>query len=296
MHIEPTSRCTLACPACPRTWFSNKFNRAFPKQDLDLDQLERFLDCESGHQKKSFMLNGNHGDPIYYPDLFSMIDRFRLSKSFKISTNGSYQKPKFWHGLSRRLTEQDTVFFSIDGLEHNNHLYRRNSDWKSIMQGLDIMSMSPARIIWKTLIFAYNADEIDQMQEFAERRGVGFIAESTSRFGDETLVPEVHLIKVDRLYENNRETVVIEPQCSTQEYISADGYYWPCCLMTSMFTLHKTELWKQREKWSIQNQNLDQARLQLEQWKQQILDSPGSAHDVCKMNCKPGQQFDWATM
>jgi MoaA/NifB/PqqE/SkfB family radical SAM enzyme len=242
------------------------------------------------------MLNGNHGDPIYYPDLFSMIDRFRSSKSFKISTNGSYQRPEFWYELAQRLTNQDTVFFSIDGLEHNNHLYRRNSDWKSIMQGLDIMSKSSARIIWKTLIFAYNANEIDQMQEFAEQCGVEFIAERTSRFGDETLVPEVHLIKVDRLYANNLETTIIDPQCSTQEYISADGYYWPCCLITSMFTLHKTELWKQREKWSIQNQNLDQARLQLEAWKQQILDSPKSAHDVCKMNCKPGQQFDWATM
>jgi MoaA/NifB/PqqE/SkfB family radical SAM enzyme len=296
MHIEPTSRCTLFCPACPRTWFADKFNRAFPKQDLDLDHLERFLDCESGHQIQSFMLSGNHGDPIYYPDLLAMIERFRNTKSFKISTNGSYQSPKFWQKLSSQLTDQDTIFFSIDGLEHNNHLYRRNSDWKSIMQGLEIMSQGPARVIWKTLIFAYNANEIDQIQSVAESYGVEFIAYSTDRFGDDKLVPESHLIDSSRLYKNIQQTVIIEPQCSTQEYISADGYYWPCCLITSMFTLHKTELWKQRKNWAIQNQTLDQTRLHLNNWKQSILDSPATAHDVCKMSCKPGQKFDWPTM
>jgi MoaA/NifB/PqqE/SkfB family radical SAM enzyme len=296
MHIEPTSRCTLSCPACPRTWFSDRLNRAFPKQDLDLDHLEHFLDCESGHQIKSFMLNGNHGDPIYYPDLLPLIARFRNTKSFKISTNGSHQSSKFWHELSNQLTNKDTIFFSIDGLEHNNHLYRKNSDWKSIIQGLKIMSQSSARVVWKTLIFAYNQNELDQIQDVAHSYGVEFIAESTSRFGDDALVPNAHLVDTSRLYKNIQQLVKIEPQCSTQEYISADGYYWPCCLITSMFTLHKTELWKQRKNWAIQNQTLDQTRLHLNHWKQSILDSPATAHGVCKMSCKPGQKFHWSTL
>jgi MoaA/NifB/PqqE/SkfB family radical SAM enzyme len=285
----------LACPACPRTWFSEQFNRPFPKQDLDLDHLERFLDCDSGKKVTSFMLNGNHGDPIYYPDLLNMIDRFR-SKSFKISTNGSFQKSAFWHALSERLQSQDTVYFSIDGLQHNNHLYRRNSDWDSIMQGLDIMVKSPARVIWKTLIFSYNVDEIEQIRSLAIDCGAEFTAESTSRFGDESLEPEEKLIDTSRLYKTSANVTEIVPQCREQEYISADGYYWPCCLITSMFTLHKTTLWKQRKNWDISSQNLDQARVHLEQWRQQILDNPANAHDVCKMSCKPGQRFSWATM
>jgi MoaA/NifB/PqqE/SkfB family radical SAM enzyme len=289
MHIEPTSRCTLSCPGCPRTWFSDKFNRAFPKQDLNLDHLERFLDCESGHQVQRFTLCGNHGDPIYYPDLLSMIERFRSTKSFDISTNGSYQTPKFWHELSNCVTEQDTIFFSIDGLEHNNHLYRKNSDWKSIMQGLEIMSQSPARVIWKTIIFAYNANELDQIQDMAHSYGVEFASRPTARFGDDSLKPDVQLIDTSVLYKNIPKNIKIQPQCSTLEYISADGYYWPCCLISSMFTLHKTELWKQRKNWTIQNQTLDQTRSQLNHWKQNILDSPETAHDVCKMHCKPGQ-------
>jgi MoaA/NifB/PqqE/SkfB family radical SAM enzyme len=295
MHIEPTSRCTLACPACPRTWFGEKFDQPFPKQDLDLDQFEKFLDCESGHSISNFTLNGNHGDPIYYPDLLNMIDRFR-SRSFKISTNGSFQKPDFWHALAERLQPCDTVFFSIDGLEHNNHLYRRNSDWESIMQGLNIMVNSSARIIWKSLIFSYNVNDIEKIKALALSCGAEFVVESTSRFGDESLKPEEKLIDTSRLYKHNLDTIHLEPQCSTQEYVSADGFYWPCCLITSMFTLHKTTLWKQKSNWSISTQNLDQARMQLEQWKHGIIENPTNAHAVCKMNCKPGQKFPWMSV
>jgi MoaA/NifB/PqqE/SkfB family radical SAM enzyme len=295
MHIEPTSRCTLACPACPRTWFSDKFNRSFPKQDLDLNQLERFLDCRSGENVSTMMLNGNHGDPIYYPHLLNLIQKFR-SKSFKISTNGSYQKPEFWYQLADNLTINDTVFFSIDGLEHNNHLYRKNSNWNSIMQGLDIMTKSSCRVVWKTLIFSYNAGELDQIRSMAESRGALFMAEPTSRFGFDWLKPQEHQIDQSRLYEKSRDVVEIDPQCSVQEYISADGYFWPCCLISSMFSLHKTKLWKQRSEWSITSQNLDQARIRLENWKQEILNNPQDADVICKMNCKPGQKFAWSSM
>jgi MoaA/NifB/PqqE/SkfB family radical SAM enzyme len=296
MHIEPTSRCTLACPACPRTWFSETFNRPFPKQDLDVDVLERFLDCESGLEVTQFLLNGNHGDPIYYPDLFKLIDRFRSNKTFKISTNGSYQKTEFWHTLSSMLTPADTVYFSIDGLEHNNHLYRRNSDWNSIMEGLTIMSQGPARVVWKTLYFSYNINEIDQIKALADSKGVEFFVESSSRYGDQTLIPNENFIDTSRLYKKSIDPVVIDPQCGhKEEYISADGYYWPCCLITSMYSLHKTSLWKDRANWKISNQTLDSARERVLNWKQAILDNPAQAHDICKMSCKPGQKLGWGS-
>ena len=55
MHIEPTTRCTLACPGCPRTEIVNKLGK-FPKQDLDLDNLVNFLDCASGRELKNLNL------------------------------------------------------------------------------------------------------------------------------------------------------------------------------------------------------------------------------------------------
>lgn len=294
MHIEPTSRCTLACPGCPRTWFSETFNRPFPKQDLDLDSLVRFLDCNSGKEVTEFLINGNHGDPIYYPRLFDLIDTFRQTKSYQISTAGSHQTQKFWEGLANRLTAKDTIYFSVDGLEHNNHLYRRNSNWQSIMSAIDIMrTQSSARIVWKTLIFSYNQHEINQIQDLAESKGLEFIANQTARFGDESLKPSENLIDTSRLYEISKNATVIHPQCLVQEYISADGYYWPCCLITSYFTLHKTSLWRNRNDWKIDNRTLDQLRKNLLDWQDNIRKDPENAHSVCKMNCKPGQKFGW---
>lgn len=294
MHIELTSRCILACPACPRTWFSETFNRPFPKQDLDLDSLVNFLDCESGSKITKFLINGNHGDPIYYPRLFEFIDTFRDTKRFLFSTAASHQPEKFWKDFARRLTPADIVYFSIDGLEHNNHLYRRNSDWKSIMTAVDVMRYEcSAQLVWKTLVFSYNQNEIDQIQEFAESKGFLFFADTTSRFGDESLRPNEQFVDVERLYEKNQDTVVIDPRCFKDEYVSAEGYYWPCCFISSYYTLHKTSLWKNRHDWAIAGRTLDQLHVNLSQWQKEILQDPENAHPICKMSCKPGQTFGW---
>lgn len=296
MHIELTSRCTLACPACPRTQFSKRFNRPFPKQDLDLDDIIKFLDCNSGNKISEMLLNGNHGDPIYYPYLFDFIDTFRDTKRFRISTAANQQPAKFWENFARRLSSKDIVYFSIDGLEHNNHLYRQNSNWQSIMTAVDIMrSECSARLIWKTLIFSYNQNEIKQIQEFAESKGLEFFADTPSRFGDENLRPDEKFIDTSRLYETNKGTVDIDPKCFKDQYVSADGYYGPCCFITSYYTLHKTSLWTHRQDWAISGKTLDQLHVKLLEWKNAIIQDPNNAHSVCKMNCKPGQGFNWPT-
>lgn len=288
MHLEPTSRCTLACPACPRTWFADTFDRPFAKHDLDLDLLERFLDCEAGSTVSKFTLCGNHGDPIYYPKLLQLVKQYRSSKTFKIVTNGSFQTKQFWHALGDQLTPDDTLVFSIDGLAHNNHLYRVNSNWQSIMDAVDIMVKKPVTVIWKTIVFAHNQHEIEQIKKFALDKGCEFEVHLSNRFGKSTLQPALQYVNTDKLY-RKFDQVELTPRCFDEEYISADGYYWPCCMITNYFTLHKTVLWQQRQQWSISQNTLDQTRRQLTQWQQSIQQDPGNAHDVCKMHCKKGQ-------
>ena len=291
MHIEPTSRCTLECPGCPRTWFAKTLHRPFPKQDLDLDDFSRFLDCKDGHAVDKFLLCGNHGDPIYYPRLMEMIRRFR-DRKFAISTNGSYMPEKFWYTLAENLTNNDTIYFSIDGLEHDNHLYRRNADWDSIMAGLDIMVESPARVVWKSLIFSYNQHEIGQIEKMAHDRGAEFIAETTGYFGDDSLKPaDQKLIRTDMLYDSSKNVTEIEPKCNLgqTEFVSADGYYWPCCLISNTQVLHKTQLWRERSQWRIDNQNLDQARQRITAWSNLVKAQGSEAPASCKMHCKAGE-------
>jgi MoaA/NifB/PqqE/SkfB family radical SAM enzyme len=289
MHIETTTRCTLACPGCPRTEIADKLG-AFPKRDLVVEDLVNFLDCDSGQQIKSLLLEGNHGDPIYYPDLIKLIDAFRSTKTFTIVTNGSHRDAKFWHTLASKLTPADLIIFSIDGLEHNNHLYRKNSNWASIMLGLDIMTKSGVQVGWKTLIFDYNHSEIDQIRTFAESRGAKFVSESTARFGDESLRPPEQFVELNRDYQSTiKKNIDIHPQCDNheKEYISADGYYWPCCWVSSAFTLYKSQLWKDRQNWTMTGNTLDTLRKRLDNWVDNIVADPDNADIVCKLNCKP---------
>jgi wyosine [tRNA(Phe)-imidazoG37] synthetase (radical SAM superfamily) len=95
---------------------------------------------------KSFLLAGDYGDCIYYPDIFKLIERFRDRVSFHLVTNGSRRDEKFWTQLSSMLTSTDSITFSIDGLEETNHLYRINSDWHSIITGVGIMAKGPAKV------------------------------------------------------------------------------------------------------------------------------------------------------
>lgn len=299
MHIEPTTRCTLQCPGCPRTWFATKFNRPFPKHDINLDDLIRFLDCDSGKSTPHFLICGNHGDPIYYPSLVEMIAKLRPS-SVSISTNGSYATKDFWHKLSDEMVDGDTVYFSIDGTEQNNHFYRRNAHWDSIMQGLDIMVKSRARVIWKSLIFRYNQDQIPAIKKLAEERGAIFHIEPTSYYGDETLRPDdVKLIRNDLTYEHSKNVDDLEPKCINLEtgYFSADGYFWPCCLIAGSQSLYKTELWKNRKDWQIKNNNLDSMIEKISNWANRVRSMGAESPPACRMHCKKGQKgWVWDTV
>ena len=115
LHIETTTRCILACPACPRTTWYDILKKPVKKEDLDIDLLEKFLDCPGGEKINHFILCGDYGDSIYYPDLFKLIKRFRDRVAFEIVTNGSRQTEKFWNTLAGLMTEKDTIIFSIDG-------------------------------------------------------------------------------------------------------------------------------------------------------------------------------------
>ena len=44
-HIEPTSKCTLECPLCDRTWFYNTFKKRL-LHEINVDHLVNFLGNE----------------------------------------------------------------------------------------------------------------------------------------------------------------------------------------------------------------------------------------------------------
>jgi MoaA/NifB/PqqE/SkfB family radical SAM enzyme len=270
------------------------------KSDLDVDALEKFLDCESGRKINKFTLGGDYGDSIYYPDLLKLIERFRNQVSFDIVTNGSRQTTKFWQNLSDLLTNKDTVTFSIDGLEHTNHLYRVNSDWASIMQGVDIISQGPAQVHWKTIVFQFNYDSLDKIKKFAESKGATFHAEKTHRYNNPALVPPDDYVELNHLYKEeftHDQQFEIEPRCEKDAMaISADGYLHPCDWMRNPGTFYKSQLWKQKDRWlnklKIETTTYDRAITVVRDWENYVrensLSESGHVEVLCKMMCRKG--------
>jgi MoaA/NifB/PqqE/SkfB family radical SAM enzyme len=289
LHLELTTRCVLECPGCPRTWFSQTFNRPVPHQDIDQDLLLKSLDCLAGNQIDHFHLESNHGDSIYYPRLLEFLNTWRSSKSFTIVTNGSRRKSEFWKDLNSILTDQDEIVFSIDGLEHNNHIYRRNSDWKTLIDAVSIAVSGPAKVSWKTIVFSYNEHEIDIIKQYAMSLGVDeFLVVNTSRFGDDYFKPSTQYVDISKLYDSAKNNTLINPKCSKnsrQTFITSDGYCWPCCWITSYFTLHKTELWKNRTLFDLKTNSLDQILENIEDFSKTLRNNSRDAHSVCKMMC-----------
>lgn len=233
----------------------------------------------------------------------------RYIKSIKpveivIVTNGSYKKAEWWSDLGDALTGIDSVHFSIDGIDNEmNNQYRVNSDYASIIQGIETLrANSNVQIVWATIAFYFNQDHLEQIKLFAKRLGVDrFQLTRSTKFGkvypiygkQDTLEPRAELISSTKRFErvttdftqrgnpvpcknielyraiNNRE--LIKPLCSVGNkglYISAAGLLYPCCWVANRYT-HNSDWTEIARKFDLNSRSLTEC-LQDEFWNNEF--------------------------
>ena len=251
-HLELTNMCTVKCPRCPRTQMIERFPNKWKNKNIELSDLEKFLDIDlSG---KSFTLCGSYGDPIYHPNLIEIINWIKQKGGLVfLETNGSYKSKVWWEQVVENLTPADKVTFSIDGTPENFTQYRVNADWNSIRTGIQVVTASNAKAVWKYIRFKYNQHNIDEVRSLATQMGVDEfeLVESDRWIEDDPFKPDITPIEKKIVW---RTASVIDPLCIKKNnfhYISADGYYLPCAWVASPEFLYKTDLWKRREDYSI---------------------------------------------
>ena len=98
-----------------------------------------------------------------------------------------------------------SMIFSIDGLEDTNHIYRKNSNWASIMKAVEIITSVPKQhrpyLEWKYLVFPYNEHQVDEARTLA--KNIGF----------DQFLPYKSLRKYKKdWFENDEERLKIEWQ------------------------------------------------------------------------------------
>ena len=291
LHIELTNKCSLKCPRCARTTFIEKFgSKKWNNIDINKDDLMSFLDIDlTGIE---INLCGNYGDPIYHPNMIDIVRSLKLRKAnILIITNGSYKTHEWWKLLSSELTTNDEVTFSIDGLPDNFTEYRINANWLSIETAIKTMAASKAKVIWKYIPFSFNENNIDQARDIAFNLGV-----------DEfNVTPSDRWIENDWLKPNNyagpdqdkkiewvagSRTIEIKPKClqNKTHYISAEGYYMPCCWVGDWRFYYKSEFFKNKDHYDISKTTLTQL-LKTENLTSFYNNITVNKLDYCTFNC-----------
>jgi MoaA/NifB/PqqE/SkfB family radical SAM enzyme len=293
-HIEPTSKCTLECPLCDRTWFYETFKRR-DIHEIDVDHLVKFVGMNA-----DVSMCGNNGDPIYHSRFIEMCRKLKDNNcKIAITTNGSAKTKEWWSELNGILDENDKIIFSIDGLEDTNHLYRKNAKWQSIMGAIEALAKRDCTLEWKFIVFKHNQHQIEEAKRLSDSLGFDFfkLEHSDRWLGKKDLMPDREF--VDSVYEQQKQVLInpkfsteMQPKCLKNDtpendlYIDAEGDFYPCCWIGTYRYRFKSIFNPKDKPFNIKDNTLDTILDQVmvkdffKSTKQFT-----SAHECCKIQC-----------
>jgi len=167
--LEPTSRCTLACPRCARTDLLEKFGtRGLTIADLDPEHVLEFFDRPIEY----FYLGGTYGDPIIHPRLADLVISCKAhAPRVVINTSGSGRNSDWWKKFVEVLTPDDEIEFAIDGIPSNFTQYRVNANWEQIEDAIK-QCVGRVKTTWKYIPFSYNENDVDTAKQISVNLGM----------------------------------------------------------------------------------------------------------------------------
>lgn len=289
-HIEPTNICTLKCDGCARTRFINQWPQHWKNHSLDIDELLKFIDIDLVNKKIN--LCGNYGDPIYHPNFIELVAQLKNRGAIvTITTNGSYKTHDWWKNLVSNLTSADTITFSVDGTPENFTQYRVNANWESILIGMQVVARSVCNSTWKYIPFSFNQNNIEEVKQLSENIGIKhFQVEFSDRFDEKTefLKPDSMLLgsryTSQVQWKSNNNNLTITPKCNQgqEHFITAEGYYSPCCYLADHRFYYKTLFGKNKAQYDIRQHTLTEILQQSQtvEFYQTLDQQPG-----CQYNC-----------
>ncbi len=293
-HIEPTSKCTLECPLCDRTWFYETFKKR-NLHEINIEHLVKFVGPNA-----QISMCGNNGDPIYHSKFHQLCKKLKDNNcALHIHTNGSAKTKAWWSKLNKILNKDDCITFAIDGLEDTNHLYRKNAKWNSIMNAIESLKERKFKMVWQFIPFKHNQHQILAAGQLSKELGFDEfkLLQSDRWLGKTELMPDREF--VDSYYEHQEEVLIspkystdMEPYCiknnepSNQLYIDAEGDFYPCCWIGTYRYKFKHIFSPKQNKFNIKDSTLNgilqntKVKDFFESTKQFT-----SAHECCKIQC-----------
>jgi len=281
VHLELTHRCNAACPMCARNLHGGAINPDMPLSELSLADVEAILLPELIGRLKRIYACGNYGDPIVARDcieVFRYLREHGPDLNLDLHTNGSARRPEWWRELAAIMKSGPHYLrFGIDGLEDTNHLYRRGTDWKTVMRSAETFIAAGGRAEWDFLVFRHNEHQVEEARKLAGNMGFKeFFVRRTGRFLDageletsdryrvedrkgnfeyfleqpqnpEYLNPAFGNLELVKQRYGEYQTYLdeVEINCKVagrkgKMYLSAQGYALPCCWLGAVFSESST--------------------------------------------------------
>lgn len=264
-HLELTSICTLACPRCSRT----EVKEGLVQTSLNVDFIKTNFTPNFLEKVSRISLCGYDGDPIYCKDFLKIVEYLKTTKptlELYIVTNGSYKTTSWWQDLKMILNENDQIHWSLDGWDQqSNEQYRVNSNWESILFGLEVFKDSKVYKTWDFIYFAHNYSHVNKVKELATKynfdqlrltKSTKFGSKYSSYPTNDILEPPTDYISSTDRFENELIYLSdkIEPKTSYKQaldnfanitpigdiiplckignkglFVNSQGYLFPCC-------------------------------------------------------------------
>lgn len=299
VHLEVTNKCNASCPQCPRSDHGGPVNSSLSLTELTLDDVRQIFPWEFAKNLRSVLLCGNYGDAIMAEEVSEICEFFREVSpkiSIGIHTNGSARTMLWWRRLAIILSEPSKsskppaidsggqspppsdailspssssyVRFGLDGLADTNHIYRRGTKWKTIMNSARAFIGAGGRAEWNFIVFKHNEHQVEQAEALSKEMGfASFRVRKTPRFFDwDTLEARSDFAIKDKygdvvgkleapsaewtnsavasaesltkkhgslqLYFDQTE-IACQAMEESSIYVSADGHVVPCCYLGS---------------------------------------------------------------
>lgn len=167
IYIEPTSLCNLNCITCIRNNWEEK------PGGMDMNTFNKFLQDLDGIPSVSSIMFGGFGEPMFHPDIYSMIKSIS-DKGIKteMTTNGTMLNEDtieklFQSNLSR-------LWVSVDSMDTDNYnRIREGGDFSKVYNSLKLfkrINQKKDRKIQLGIAFVVtkdNADDLSRLRSFA---------------------------------------------------------------------------------------------------------------------------------
>ena len=293
-HIEPTSKCTLECPLCDRTWFYETFKKR-NLHEINIDHLVNFVGVNA-----DIDMCGNNGDPIYHSKFHELCKRLKDNNcKITITTNGSGKTKAWWEKLNKILDKDDKLIFSIDGLEDTNHIYRKNAKWQSIIGAIEVFAERECKLHWKYIVFKHNQHQIKDAKLLSIKLKFDhFRLEHSDRWlGKKELMPDREFVDnyhehqkavlIDNKYESDMSPLCLKNKVPNDTlYIDSEGDFYPCCWMGTYRYRYKSVFSPKQKLFNIKDNTLNQI-LENHSIKEFFASTKQftSAHECCKIQC-----------